>query len=674
MKQKSLNRRLIIMGGLFAACMVVFIFAMFSAQIVHGEEYLAQSVRTNTRTETVKASRGILTDRNGKVIVSNQPIYTLDFDASLVGDADLNDAILRLLTLLDENGIEYSDDLPLSRSTPYAYEGAPADFSALADYLVSKKWIDEGAVDSDGVPADFSAIALFLALRTEFDIPDTLTAAQARSLIGLRYSLAVAKLSGYTSCTVASDIDVALISLLKDGSFAGVTIGTASRRIYETGAAAHILGRVDKIHKEEWAEYKEKGYSYNDLIGRDGVEAAFEEYLRGTNGKRLVTLNDSGKVIDELYSIEPQPGSTVALTIDIDFQEQVESILAETTSAMTKADGIGRGAAAAVVQVGTGDVLALASYPTFSPSSFSADYAELSSDPLTPMWNRATQGTYAPGSTIKPLTAVASLESGVTTVSERIFDTGKWVYPGYSASYTYCWNRAGHGSLNVTGAITNSCNYYFAEMGYRLGMDRLNSYFSAFGLGEHTGIEIGDAAGTLPSQEEGTNLSPWAAYGQANQLYTPLQLANYIATLAGGGERYEAHLLKDVRKYNNTERIAVYNNPSAETVAIGKENLTAVLSGMHDLVTSGAMSGYFKSCIVDAAAKTGTAQTSDTKNNNGVFVCFAPYDDPQIAVAIVIEKGGAGAALASSAVDILNAYFSAADESAPILSENTLIK
>ena len=674
MKQKSLNRRLFIMGGLFAACMGVFIFAMFSAQIVHGEEYLAQSVRTNTRAETVKASRGILTDRNGKVIVSNQPIYTLDFDASLVDDADLNDAILRLFALLDENGVAYSDDLPLSRGTPFSYEGTRADFSALSDYLVSKKWIAEGAVDKDGIPTDFSAIALFLALREEFGISDTITTERARALIGLRYSLAVAELSGYTSCTVASDIDVALISLLKDGNFAGVTIGTSSRRIYETDAAAHILGRVDKIYKEEWEEYKEKGYSYNDLIGRDGVEAAFEDYLRGKDGRRLVTLNDSGKVIDELYSTEPQPGNTVALTIDIDFQEQVESILAETTSAMTRADGIGRGAAAAVVQVGTGDVLALASYPTFSPSSFNADYEELSSDPLTPMWNRATQGTYAPGSTIKPLTAVASLESGVTTISERIFDTGKWVYPGYSASYTYCWNRAGHGSLNVTGAITNSCNYYFAEMGYRLGMDRLNSYFSAFGLGEHTGIEIGDAAGTLPSQEEGTNLSPWAAYGQANQLYTPLQLANYIATLAGGGERYEAHLLKDVRKYDNTERIAVYNNPPAETIAIDKENLTAVLSGMHDLVTSGAMSGYFRNCIVDAAAKTGTAQTSDTKNNNGVFVCFAPYDDPQIAVAIVIEKGGAGAALASSAVDILNAYFSSADESSSILGENTLIK
>lgn len=674
MEQPSLNRRLLILGGLFAACLAVFILVMFSAQIVHGEEYLAQSVRTNTHTEAVNASRGMLTDRNGKVLVSNRPIYTLDFDASLLDSADLNDAILRLLALLEEKGIEYSDDLPLSRSVPYSYEGTAADFSALADYLVSKKWIEEGAVGKDGHPADFSAVALFLALRTEFDIPDTLTAAQARALTGLRYTLAVAKMSGYTSCTVASDIDVALISLLKDGNFAGVTIGTSSRRVYETDAAAHILGRVDKIYKQDWAEYKEKGYSYNDLVGRGGVEAAFEEYLRGTDGKRLVTLNDSGKVIDEIYSIEPQPGGTVALTIDIDFQEQVESILAETTSAMTRSDGIGRGAAAAVVQIGTGDVLALASYPTFSLSSFNADYADLSSDPLTPMWNRATQGTYAPGSTIKPLTAAASLESGITTVSERIFDTGKWVYPGYSASYTYCWNRAGHGSLNVTGAITNSCNYYFAEMGYRLGMDRLCSYFAAFGLGEHTGIEIGDAAGTLPSQEEGTNLAPWAAYGQANQLYTPLQLANYIATLAGGGERYEAHLLKDVRKYDRADLIAVYNKPPVETIPIEKNHLSAILSGMHDLVTSGAISGYFKSCIVDAAAKTGTAQTGDVKNNNGVFVCFAPYDDPQIAVAIVIEKGGTGAALASSAVQILNAYFSSADEGSPILGENALIK
>ena len=674
MEQKPFFYRLLVLSGLFAVCLAVFVAAMFSNQIIHGEEYLAQSVRTNTRTESVEASRGILTDRNGKVLVSNRPIYTLEFDASLVPEEELNDAMVRLFTLLDAQGVKYADDLPLSRTAPYRYEGDRSDFAALEKFLVAQKRIEAGAVNDDGTPERYTATALFLALHEEFDIPDTVSADLARSLVGLRYSLAAAQLEGYTVCTVASDLDAPLISLLKDGNFAGVRIGTSSVRVYETDCAAHILGRVTKIPAEQWADYKAQGYAMNDLVGRDGAEAAFEQYLRGTDGRRLVTLNDSGKVIDELYSAEPQPGGTVALTIDIDFQQQVEDILSATCTAMTESDQLDHPAAAAVVQVGTGDVLALASYPTFSLAEFNENFAEMNADPLRPMWNRATQGTYAPGSTIKPLTAVAALESGVTNVYEQIFDTGKWVYPGYSASYTYCWLHSGHGSLNVTGAITNSCNYFFAEMGYRLGMDRLRSYFSAFGLGEHTGIEIGDASGMLPSQEEGTNLAPWAAYGQANQLYTPLQLASYIATLAGGGERYTPHLLKDVRECDSASLLASYNEPSVQTVTISDNNLSAVLAGMRGLVTTGSLSYYFKDCIVDAAAKTGTAQTSNTKTDNGVFVCFAPYDDPQIAVALVIEKGQKGAALASTAVQILNAWFSSADEGSAVVGENTLLK
>ena len=340
---------------------------------------------------------------------------------------------------------------------------------------------------------------------------------------------------------------------------------------------------------------------------------------------------------------------------------------------MTKSDGIDRGAAVAVVQVGTGDVLALASYPTYSLSTFRQDLAELSTDPLQPMWNRATQGKYAPGSTLKPLTAIAALESGATTVREKIYDSGKWTYPGYSASYTYCWKRSGHGSLNVRGAIMNSCNYFFAEMGYRMGMDTLREYYAKFGLGAPTGIEIGDTAGRLPSQNEGENLAPWAAFGQANQEYSPLQLANYIATLCGGGDRYATHLLKNVRSSGSGALEYVYDAEPVETIAMSSENLSAVLAGMHDLAAEGAVSQYFKNCIVDAAAKTGTIQTGDTKNNNGAFVCFAPYDDPQIAVAIVIEKGGSGAALSSTAVQVLNAYFSNTSASSAITGENTLL-
>ncbi len=673
MDPKRFNRRLIALGAVVFLCALVFVVTMFDAQILNGDDYLAKSIRTNAKVETVKGTRGIITDRNGKVLVSNRAVYTLNFDSSLVSSDELNDALLRLIELMNAQGVEIQDTLPLSQSVPFAYDTTDGGAKALVKYLVSLKWMDEDDVDESGLPANITGPSLYLRLRSEYGVDASLPAATARTLVGLRYSLAVAKLNGSSVFEFASDVDVALISIIKDGNYQGVQVDTSSVRVYETDYAAHVLGYTGSI--QDWDDYKDKdGYTLASIVGISGVESSFEEYLHGDAGKRLVTYdNDSGKITGELYSVEPKPGSTVALTIDIDFQAQVEEALKNTVSSMTKSDGIDRGAAVAVVQVGTGDVLALASYPTYSLSTFRQDLAELSTDPLQPMWNRATQGKYAPGSTLKPLTAIAALESGATTVREKIYDSGKWTYPGYSASYTYCWKRSGHGSLNVRGAIMNSCNYFFAEMGYRMGMDTLREYYAKFGLGAPTGIEIGDTAGRLPSQNEGENLAPWAAFGQANQEYSPLQLANYIATLCGGGDRYATHLLKNVRSSGSGALAYVYDAEPVETIAMSSENLSAVLAGMHDLATDGAVSQYFKDCIVDAAAKTGTIQTGDTKNNNGAFVCFAPYDDPQIAVAIVIEKGGSGAALASTAVQVLNAYFSNTSASSAITGENTLL-
>ena len=673
MDPKRFNRRLIALGGVVFLCALVFVVTMFDAQILNGDDYLAKSIRTNAKVETVKGTRGVITDRNGKVLVSNRAVYTLNFDSSLVKSDELNDALLRLIDLMNAQGVEIKDTIPLSQSVPYAYDTTDGGAKALVKYLVSLKWMDEDDVDESGLPASITGPSLYLRLRSEYGVDASLPAATARTLVGLRYALASTKLNGSTVFEFASDVDVDLISLIKDGSYAGVQVDTSSVRVYETDYAAHVLGYTGSI--QDWDDYKDKdGYTLASIVGISGAESAFEEYLHGNAGKRLVTFdNDSGKITGELYSVEPKPGSTVALTIDIDFQEDVEQSLERTVGAMTKADGIERGAAVAVVQVGTGDVLALASYPTYSLSTFRSDIAALTSDTMQPMWNRATQGTYAPGSTLKPLTAIAALESGATTVREKLYDSGKWTYPGYSASYTYCWKRSGHGSLNVRGAITNSCNYYFAEMGYRMGMETLRKYYADFGLGSPTGIEIGDAAGLLPSQNEGENLAPWAAFGQANQLYTPIQLANYMATLCGGGDRYATHLLKNVRESGTGALEYVYDADPVQTIEMSEENLSAVLAGMHDLATDGAVSSYFKDCIVDAAAKTGTIQTGDTKNNNGAFVCFAPYDDPQIAVAIVIEKGGTGAALASTAVQVLNAYFSNASANTTVTGENTLL-
>ena len=672
MDPKRFTRRLIALGAAMFLCALVFVVTLFDAQIVNGDDYLDKSIRTNAKPETVKASRGILTDRNGKVLVSNRAVYTLNFDSSLVSSDELNDALLRVIELMNAQGVEIKDTLPLARTSPYAYDTANGSAKTLVKYLVSLKWINEKNVGDDGLPTTLTGSALYLKLRSEYGIDETLPTGTVRTLIGLRYSLASAKMNGSTTSIADAHVDVRSFPSLRMATMPACR--WTPRPCAFTRPTTPPTSSATPAAFEDWDDYKDKdGYTLASTVGISGVENAFEDYLHGSDGKRLVTLNESGKITGELYSVEPKPGSTVALTIDIDFQAQVEEALKNTVSSMTKSDGIDRGAAVAVVQVGTGDVLALASYPTYSLSTFRQDLAELSTDPLQPMWNRATQGKYAPGSTLKPLTAIAALESGATTVREKIYDSGKWTYPGYSASYTYCWKRSGHGSLNVRGAIMNSCNYFFAEMGYRMGMDTLREYYAKFGLGAPTGIEIGDTAGRLPSQNEGENLAPWAAFGQANQEYSPLQLANYIATLCGGGDRYATHLLKNVRSSGSGALEYVYDAEPVERVEMSSENLSAVLAGMHDLATDGAVSQYFKACIVDAAAKTGTIQTGDTKNNNGAFVCFAPYDDPQIAVAIVIEKGGSGAALASTAVQALNAYFSNTSASSAITGENTLL-
>ena len=422
-------------------------------------------------------------------------------------------------------------------------------------------------------------------------------------------------------------------------------------------------------------ELKAQGYKMNDTVGLTGVEAAFEQYLRGTDGKQMISVNSDGKITGEYYSVEPRSGYTVELTIDLDLQQSVEDALASAVESLNAKDGLdSRGAAAAVVKVGTGEILSLASYPTFDLSTWRQDYAELSSDPATPMLNRAASSAYAPGSTLKPATAVAALESGATTPSETLFDTGYWKYPSTTWNGgTWCWKHSGHGKVNATTAITNSCNYYFAEMGYRMGLDTLNEYYSALGLGEPTGIEIGEKTGRQATNEGGSNQAPWAAYGQADQLYTPLQLANYIATLVSGGQHCPAHLLKSVKSYDNSEIIATGDTTPLNTLSISDSTLQAVKKGMYGYTQPGGMVySYFKDCIVSAGAKTGTAQLGGGLKNNGVFVAFAPYDDPEIAIALVLEKGDAGAALASTAVTILNSYFSR-ESTGSILSDNELI-
>ena len=683
------SKRLLALAGFLSAALVIYVGVLYNIQVNQHDYYLAKSIRTITRVETVEASRGVITDRSGRELVSSRSSYNLTFDSSLLSEEDYeNLAILRLIKLCQSQQVGWTDNLPITSTAPFSYTLDKLDDtqrSRFADFLqkdlkrvstnLSPDGITEELLNSLGLDAG----SLVELLREKYEIPSSFSLSDARSVIGVQYELSIRQLVSTTAYAMVEDIDSAMISLLNDGNYAGARITTSSVREYKTDSAAHILGTVGPIWREEYLQLKDKGYGYNDRIGRSGVELAFEAYLKGTDGKRIVSTNADGKITGEYYEKEPQPGNTVELTIDLSLQKSVEDALAETVSAMSAKDGnTTRGAGAVVIKVGTGEVLALASYPDFDLSTYNQDYNILSTDLAKPLWNRATMGTYAPGSTFKPLTAVASLMEGIITPYQKLKTTGHWTYPGDPNSYANCWiynsSRGNHGSINVSEAITVSCNYFFAQMGYYLGLDKLNEYATAFGLGEHTGIEIGDAAGNLAQNKAGENQAPWAAFGQASYLFTPIQLANYIATLVSGGKHCEAHLLKAVKSYDNTQVLAVGNTDPKNTVDISGEALTAVKKGMHDLTTTGSLAPYFKDCAVDAGAKTGTAQVSKDTKNNGVFVCFAPYDDPEIAVSIVIEQGESGSALASTAVNILNAYFSADEIGTAILGENQLMQ
>lgn len=669
------RRRVYVLLGFFCAFLVLFFAVLYDAQVVHGSENRARSITSNTASETVTASRGIITDRNGKVLVSNRLAYTLVVDKSSFGkdEAALNDAIWQLIQLCREQGVTWNDTLPMTT-------GSSPQLTSKSLNESFREYLDDNKLPTDGGSAEVLA-----AMRKLYKVDDSYTDAQARLIVGVRYEL-----DGRSSYTFAEDVSTELLGRITDGKSRGVTIKTAAARVYNTKLAAHILGTVGAIWQEEWRSdestgyvgYADKGYNMNDLVGKDGVEKAFEEYLHGNDGKRLITTDENGKITGELYTREPQPGGTVALTIDIDLQQVVEDTLASTIQGMIDKDSNERGGAAAVIQVGTGEVLAMASYPTYDLETFNQDYDELVKDERLPMFNRATQGVYAPGSTFKLCTSVAALEEGIITPSTIIEDKGIYTYYVDPQPMCWIWRQAHttHGRINVSQAIVDSCNYFYYEVGRLTGIKKLDEYATAFGLGQSTGIEIGDVSGVLASPEwaeahdrewtDGQTIT--AAIGQSYNLFTPLQLANYVATLVSGGEHYEAHLLKNVKSYDNSRVIDVYGKGPLNDLNISDSTMAAVTKGMHDL-TYDSLRSAFSRCVVEAGAKTGSAQVG-TDIANGTFVAYAPYDDPEIAIAIVVEKGGSGSLLANAAVDIINAWFTRDGTGATAAGEDALMR
>ena len=706
MEGKQFHTRIHMIVAVMCALLLIFFGVLYNLQKVNGAYYLEQSNRKIANKETVEAARGELLDRYGRVLVSNRATYQVTLDTSLmVKEEERNPNLLELIAVCRAHGQAWTDTIPISETAPFVYTSAEpltavktngdgtttetrTSFGRLLDALNLKSL---RALDRD--PTAEEAMS---ALREFFEIDAAVSDTDARALVGvlceLRYRASDIVRTAYV---FTQDVDVDFIAAVKERNLRGVRIETATVREYNTSYAAHLLGRVGAIWAEEWESYKAKGYNMDDTVGKDGVEKAFEEYLRGRPGVRTLELSTSGKIVSESWDtdletgevLSPEPGNNVIMTLDIKLQEVVERSLAERIPQLPSEQTEG---AAAVVLDMTGGVLALASYPTFDLSTLysnQANYDAVSEDPLKPLYNRAILGTYSPGSTFKMITAIGALEEDIIDTDTEFKCEGRYKYYPRIQDQPMCWIYRQYGSThgweNVTEAIKDSCNIFFYDAGRQLGIERLNLYARMFGLGEHTGIEIGDNDGVVSSPEYTESLNQtwyegntmYAAIGQENTRCTPLQLANYVATLANGGKHYPVHLLKTVKTNDFSQVVEEYEPEPLDTIDIAPENLSAVLEGMRQVASGdGTAAKYFADLNVSVGAKTGTAQVASTSEANAVFVCFAPYEDPEVAIAIVAEKGGGGTELAAVAADILSYYFNAEDTIEAISTENTLLR
>ena len=701
MEKKQFHRRGLGMLLLLAVILFGLGSSLYDAQMIHGAEYLASSQNSIAETQTVEAARGDILDRYGRVLVSNRVTYQVALNTDAM-EKNRNDILLALIRIARDAGVEWEDTLPITAQPPFRYttdtpfqypttdeEGSPTtSLTRLGRLAVKMKWIDDPTADgAQGAPLP-TAEELLEKMRESFQLE--LEGADMRAVAGVLYELYYRSMvNSWPPYVFAEGVDIDFISKVKEQGLSGVEIEAATVRTYNTEYAAHLLGRVGAI--ENWDAYKDldldgdgtPDYEMDDTVGKEGAELAFESYLRGTAGVREVERNTSGKVVSEKWTTAPQPGDNVVLTIDIDLQKQVEDILSQAIPQLASEDT--EGAACVVMDVNRAEVLASASYPSYHLATYSADLAENSADPLKPFLNRAFQGVYAPGSTFKMVTAVAGLESGIIEPDTEIMDTGVYTY--YQDDGPQCWYwrqyRRKHGLVNVSEALEVSCNVFFFDVGRRVGIQGLQEFAAKFGLGEPTGIELYEETGVMAGPEytqsmgqtwyEGSTLS--VAIGQESSQFTPLQLANYIATLVNGGTRYSAHLLKEVKSSDFSQVLYTYEPEVLDSIDIQPENLDAVKAGMLALTTGkGSLARYFQDLPVQVGAKTGSAQVNAETESNAVFVCFAPYDDPQIAISLVVEKGGSGSTLASIAADILRYYFSAEESREETLTENTLIR
>ena len=679
--------RAIAMVLAFALILGLFGVRMYAVQMLDAGALVADS-DTYTTYYTVKAARGELLDRNGNVLVGNRASYDLVFNNFVLTNSDdPNGHLLRLVRMAEQLEVDYIEHFPVTETRPYEYTLAEQNTS-WQSHFQAYLW----ALDID---SDISASRLMEELRGRYKIPEDWSDEDARAVIGLRYELKLrTDITNLSSYVFLEDVPDDILNAILELNVPGLDAQATTKREYHTAYAAHILGTFGSMSPDEWPTYKELGYKMDDKVGKSGLELAFEEYLHGTDGRLAKVVDKNGNIVSQYYTVEPVAGHNVETSIDLNLQIVAEEAMKTVHDSLTLdgagTDGEGNGAdiegmACVVMDTRTGEVLACASYPTYNPATFNQDWEPLlKDDPMKPTMNRALMEAYPPGSTFKVAMSIAGLESGKINRYTQIRDDG--VFTKYSGSSPKClvYSRTGgtHGYLDVAGALRVSCNYFYYVLGDWMDWDDVDPVVKSLGLGEHTGIELGEAVGRRANAETKKELytgsdAGWykmdqvlASIGQSDHKYTPMQLCSYVSAVANKGTRYAATFLKRVVSADYSNLVEENTREVLSVTEMSNDTIEAVFDGMRQVVTSGSGASAFRGFDVAVCGKTGTAEHEAGGSSNGAFICFAPMDDPEIAVAVYGEKAGSGAYMARVARAVLEYYFTADDVSDSVTYEN----
>ena len=641
-----------------------------------------------TRTR-VKAARGNILDRNGNVLVTNRASYDLMINHFvLTSSAQPNETLLKLVKLCREMGVEYEEHFPITKETPFRY--------TLSDYNTTwQNHFQSFLIYRDNLDSDATAPLLMQKLRESYLIPEDWSDEDARAVLGLRYELSlrmcVNSLSNYVLLT---DVSSEMLAAALELGVPGMSVEASTVREYTTPYAAHVLGYVGAMSPDQWAIYKELGYPLDALVGQDGFEEAFEQYLHGTDGTRVDRVTKDGTLVESYYEVAPKAGQNVQVSIDVNLQSAAEDALAITINNLRdpevnkEGDGLdAAGAAVVAMDVKTGQVLVCGSFPTYDLSKLFEDYNELMNADLQPLYNRALQAEYPPGSTYKMSMVVAGIDNRKISITSKITDKGKFTkYEGFDATcLSYTKYGRTHGAINAMEAIKVSCNYFFYELADNMDINQIDATAKGLGLGESTGIELYERIGHRANAETKAKLytgdnARWymgdqilASIGQSDNRFTPIQLCSYVTTLVNQGTRYKATFLNRVVSADHTQVVMENQTQVLSKMAISNQAFNAYTTGMKLAASESGGTAYsiFRNYPVKVAAKTGTAQTGvSNHSDNGAFVCYAPADDPQIAVVVYGERAGHGRSLGDVARAVLDAYFGLGQYGDIVVPEN----